>query len=304
MKKIDLATTSTIDSSYAGEVAGEIIGQAFLEADTIAKNLITVHPKVTYKLTVRKIEYSNGIQDFSCGFTPAGAVDLSEVVLEPKELKNDLEFCKATFKQTWDASSMGFGASNDDLPKDEKAAILTEVLASTAEKIELDLWQGDKTVNGEFDGFLIKLAASSDVVKVTGSALTKSNILGELEKILDAIPKNILNKKLNWAVPYQVQTLYKQAIGAADYMNTGTVGDKPLDYLGNDLVPVAGMPVDTIVVFETKNMNLATGLTSDYNDIKILDMADRDGSDNVRMIMKYTADTNFVVPEEIVTYGV
>jgi hypothetical protein len=38
---------------------------------------------------------------------------------------------------------------------------------------------------------------------------------------------------------------------------------------------------------------------SDYNQVKVLDMEDLDGSQNFRVIMRYTADTVFGIGNDI-----
>jgi hypothetical protein len=38
--------------------------------------------------------------------------------------------------------------------------------------------------------------------------------------------------------------------------------------------------------------------------VKVLDMADLDGSDNVRVIFALTGGTNYAIAEDIVTYGI
>ena len=89
-----MATTVTVSSNYAGQVAGDIVGKAFKEADTLRLGLVNVLPDIDYKVSLRKISYANGRQDYACGFTPAGAVTLSEVELAPKKIKNEFEICK------------------------------------------------------------------------------------------------------------------------------------------------------------------------------------------------------------------
>lgn len=299
-----MATTVSINSTYAGEVAGEIIGKAFKEADTISKGLITVLPNIAFKHTVRKLRYADGRVDYSCGFAPAGSVTLTERVLEPKKIKNELEVCKEDFRQVWDSASMGFSAHNDNLPKDEAEALLVEILGDTAEATERDIWQGDSVNTGEFDGYLKLFIADASVNKVTGTTVTASNVLAELDKIYDAIPDALLHKDLVWAVPYSIEKFYKQAIGAGDYLNQGVVGDKPINFLGNDLMPVSGMPADTVIVYDKKNLFFGTGLMSDHNDIRIKDMDEVDLTGQVRYKMVYTAGVQYANSEDVTTYGV
>jgi hypothetical protein len=117
-----MATALTVSSNYAGKEAGEIVGKAFKEADTISRNLVTVLPDVDFQVSLRKIEYANGRQDYACGFTPAGSVVLSEKLLTPKKIMNPLEICKEDLRQIWSSATMGFSAHNDAMPKDVETA--------------------------------------------------------------------------------------------------------------------------------------------------------------------------------------
>jgi len=46
-----------------------------------------------------------------------------------------------------------------------------------------------------------------------------------------------------------------------------------------------------------------TGLLNDKNVAKVIDMADIDGSQNVRIVLRYTATVNFGIGSEIVLYS-
>ena len=128
-----MATTLTVSSNYAGEEAGQIIGKAFKEADTLAKNFVTVLPDIPYQTHIRKISYSDGRTDYTCGFTPQGAATLSERTLAPKKIKNELEICKEDLRQIWSSATMGFSAHNDSMPNDVETALLAEILGDSAE---------------------------------------------------------------------------------------------------------------------------------------------------------------------------
>jgi hypothetical protein len=45
-----------------------------------------------------------------------------------------------------------------------------------------------------------------------------------------------------------------------------------------------------------------TGLLSDHNEVKVIDMADLDGSQNVRVIMRFTAGVQYGIGGDIVLY--
>ena len=51
------------------------------------------------------------------------------------------------------------------------------------------------------------------------------------------------------------------------------------------------MSSNRAIVGQASNLYFGTGLLSDHNEVKLLDMADLDGSQNVRVIARFTAGT-------------
>jgi hypothetical protein len=299
-----MATSVTVNSNYNGTVAGEIVGKAFKEADTIAKGLVTVLPNIPVKTSIRKIDYGNGRQDFSCGFTPAGSVTLNEVVLEPKKIKNEAEICKEDFRNVWDTATMGFSAHNDNMPVDEEQALLVEILADTAQATDANIWTGDATNDGEFDGFIPLWLADATVIDVaTPIAPAKATIIAEIESVLDAVPIALRRKTdLVFAVSPDVALAYTQALVSAG-INSGFGGaDMELRYGTYKMEVINGLPPATMVVYQKKNLYFGTGLLSDHNEVRIKDMDETDLSGTVRYKMVYTAGVQYVRGNEIVLY--
>ena len=54
---------------------------------------------------------------------------------------------------------------------------------------------------------------------------------------------------------------------------------------------------------QKSNLYFGTGLLADHNEVKVIDMADIDGSQNVRIIMRYTAAVQYGLGAEIVLYS-
>jgi hypothetical protein len=77
------------------------------------------------------------------------------------------------------------------------------------------------------------------------------------------------------------------------------VGEKPLNFNGIEMVWCPGMTANNMVAAEKSNLFFGTGLLSDYNEVRVLDMANIDGSQNYRVIMRYTADTVFGIGNDI-----
>ena len=304
-----MATTVTVSSNYSGETAGQYIGKSFKEADTIKQGLVKVLPDIPFQTSLRKISYADGRVDYACGFTPTGAVTLSEKLLTPKKIKNEQEICKEDLRQIWSSASMGFSAWNDRMPADVDEALMAEILGDTAEATDADIWQGDATNTGSFDGFIKLFDADANVIKAGSgitsltAAISKANVISEIEKVLDAIPIALRKKPdLNFMVSPDVANFYNQALVGAGISN-GNGGDPfQLRYGQYEIVTVNGLPANTFVVAESKNLCFGTGLLSDHNMVRFQDMDDHLMDGNVRYKMVYTAGVQYYNSEDIVWY--
>ena len=58
-----------------------------------------------------------------------------------------------------------------------------------------------------------------------------------------------------------------------------------------------------MVAAQKSNLFFGTGLMSDQNEVKVIDMANIDVSKTYRVIMRYKAAVNFGIGQEIVYYG-
>ncbi len=297
-----MATTVTVTSKYAGKEAGAIIGQAFKEADTIQKGFITTFENINYKLNLRKIELTGGKRAYSCGHVPAGAITLSEKVLEPIKFKDDFDVCKEDFRAQWSEESMGASAHNDNAPKDIMDAILVEKLAQTAEELDFNIWNGDATNPDEFDGFLKLFAADADVIDVDlPAATTEANVEAQLKLALAAVPISLRRKTLKVGVSPDVAQAYSFYLISKGISN-GLGGDANtiLKFGKYDLVEINGLPASTIVIAEPKNLIFGTGLLADHNDVRLVDQDETLLNGKVIGTMVYNAGVQYYNGEEIV----
>lgn len=298
-----MPTTTTVSSNYAGRAAGEIIGQAFKAADAIQKGLITVAEDVPFKLNLRKIQYTNGTTAYTCGFAPAGAITLNEKVLEPLKFKNDFDVCKEDFRSTWSSEIMGASAANPNAPADIMEAIQVEVLAAMAEKLGRDIWQGDDTNTDEFDGLIKQFVADSDVNKPTAdAAVTESNVLAKyLKPALNAVPVALRSRDLTFAVSPDVFQAYMFYLNTQGIVYGNGNQDFAVTFGRHTITEDAGLPNNTVVIFEKKNVIFATGLLSDHNTVALSD-EDEVGllTGKVRGKVVYSAAVGYYNGEDIV----
>jgi len=314
MKKIQNFEQPTFtQNTYAGEFAGQYIAAALLSAKTLDNKYVTIHPNVKYKEVIQRIDVANIVNDASCDFTTSGSVALSEAVLTPKELQVNLQLCKQQFVQSWEALQLGYSAF-DTIPKSFNDYLISYVGGIVAQATEISIWQGTAATNGQFGGFIPALSASvaaatGVILAGTGSAVTATNVLSVLNTVVNAIPNTVYGKEdvliyapTNVAKSYQ-QALAGGAIGANGWNNQMNVGEKPFNFNGIEIVLCPGMPDNKIVAAQKSNLHFGTGLLSDYNEVRVLDMANIDGSQNYRIIMRYTGGTVVGINSDVVIYG-
>jgi hypothetical protein len=309
----------TITSTYAGEFAGQYIAAALLSAKTLDNKYVEIHPNVKYKEVIQKLEVSGIVQYASCDFVTSGSVALSERILEPKELQVNLQLCKQEFVDSWEAMQLGFSAF-DTIPANFTDYLISYTGGKVAEATELAIWRGTN-VNGQFLGFETAFSASiaaggagavleakSGSIVISGS-VTSANVIDKLNSVVNTIPDTVYGKpdvllyvSTDVAKAYQ-QALAGGAIGANGWNNQLNVGEKPFNFNGIEIVWCPGMSASKIVAAQKSNLFFGTGLLSDYNEVKVIDMANIDGSQNYRIVMRYTGGTQFGIGQDIVYYG-
>ncbi len=307
-----MATTTSITSTYAGEFAGKYISAALLSANTIEKGGIEVKPNIKFKEVIKKLATGALIANGGCDFAATSSVTLTERIIEPETFQVNLELCKADFRSDWEAVSMGYSAF-DSLPKTFQDYLLAHVVAKVAEKNEQNIWRGVNANAGEFDGFTVLAAADSDVIDVAAATVTSANVIAQLGAIVDAIPSSLYGKEdLYLYVSQNIARAYVRALGgfASNLGGAGTMNEGTQWYNGGELsfdgvrIFVAnGLADNTAMAAEKSNLYFGTGLLSDHNEVKVIDMADIDGSQNVRIVMRFTAGVQYGIGADIVLYS-
>jgi len=309
-----------VTSTYAGEFAGKYISAALLSAKTLDNKYITIMPNVKYKQVIQKVQLDSIVSNATCDFTQTGSVALTERIIEPKELQVNLSLCKAEFVDSWEALQLGYSAF-DTIPANFNDYLISYVGGFVAQATEQSIWQGTSSTNGQFGGFQNAFSSSiaaggSTAVIAAGSgsgiisgSVTSANVLTKLDTVVNTIPNAVYGKddlliyvSTNVGKAYQ-QALAGGAVGANGWNNTMNVGEKPFNFNGIEIVLCPGLSDSKIVAAQKSNLFFGTGLLSDYNEVKVLDMADLDGSQNYRVIMRYTAGTQFGIGQDIVYYG-
>lgn len=310
-----MPTTTSITTTYAGEHKNQIISAALLAGNTLAQDAITFKPNIVGKEVVRRLETDGLIRGASCDFSDTSTVTSTERIIEPKEFQVNLELCKTDWFNDWNGYQMGASAFRN-MPSSIQDYIVQYVAAKVAEANENSIWSGTDGAN-DYDGFTTLLAADADLPsanEVTGTTVTSANVITEIGKVYAAIPKAVFGSPdLCLYVSQDVYKNYAIALGGFASGGQGAAGIgaaglnqsfQGLQYAGLRIFVANGLPANTMVAAEKSNLWFGTSIASDWNEVRLLDMADLDGSKNVRVIMRFLAGVQYGVVEDIVTYGI
>ena len=311
-----MATTTSISTTYAGEFAGKYIAAALLSCPTLEKGGITIVPNVKYKQVIKRVATDGIIKNGTCDFDPTSTVTLTEKILQPESFQVNLQLCKTDFRSDWDAIQMGYSAF-DVLPKSFADFLIAHAAEKVAQQMELTIWDGNNASAGEFSGIMRQLDVDASLPaaqKIAGTTVDASNVIAQLGLMIDQLPAALYGKEdLTLYVSSNVYRAYVRAlggfaangVGANGYDNKGTnqaLGDLFFDGVKVFLAP--GLAANTALLAQTSNLYFATGLMNDQNEVRVIDMAENDGSQNVRVIMRFTADAKYGFASDVVTYGI
>ena len=309
-----MPTSTSITTTYAGEFAGQYISAALLSGKTLNENAISIKPNVKFKEVIKKVATADLISNATCDFTDTGSVTLTERIIQPEEFQVNVELCKKDFRSDWEAVQMGIGAF-DQLPPKFADFLVAHVAGKVAEKTEQNIWGGVNATAGEFDGFTVLMAADAtvnDAANDSATSFTSANIVSLLENVLDSVPSAVYGREdLTVYVPTIAYKAYIRSLGGFGASGLGAAGvgsqgslwynnGNALSFDGVKIQHAPGMPADHIVAGEASNLYFGTGLLSDHNLVKVIDMADIDGSQNVRVIMRFTSGIQYGIGSDLV----
>lgn len=311
-----MPTTTNITTSYAGQWAGKYVSAALLSAPTIEGGGVTVMPNVKYKAVIQRLDTNAILADATCDFTPTSTVDLTERVLQVKDLQVNLTFCKSQFHSTWQSIEMGY-SSFDTLPKSFADYLIAYAAEKVAAANEVSIWQGSNANSGQFDGLYTTALADPNLPAaqlVPSTAITPANVIGELQAVYDAIPAALYGKPdLKIYVSQNVAKAYVAALGGFAVAATSNSGvnaqgtmwynNGALTFNGLPIFMANGLPTDSMMVATTSNLYFGCSLLSDTQEVRVIDTSATLGDDNVRVVMRMAAGATYGVIEDIVIYG-
>lgn len=266
-------------SSYAGKHAGLYVNAALRTASSL--DYMTVRENVNYKEVVNKVAGADLVKDADCAFTENSAtLTLTESVLQVEPFQINIDVCKrnisASMLQDW----------SHDQSDDFVAFCMTYLSDSIADSVENSIWQGSTGTSGQFDA----VATGSMNTNSASGAYTAANIIANLGTMAADIPTAVYGKDdLYIYMNKKTYRFYISAISALSAFPFNHMGEYTPEFEGTKIAVCDGIADNVMFAGEKSNLFFGTSLSSDLTEIKVLDMENLDGSNNVRMVAKWTA---------------
>jgi len=297
-----MPTTTALTTTYAGELAGEIVAKALLS--NVSAQYVTMKPNVPYKSVVRKIDDTVTFAAGTCDFTPTGTITLTERILTLEEFQVQRQICKKDFFIDWTTADVMSGRVNTQI----QDAIIGRLVGGIAAANETIMWSGVNATAGQYDGFetLIK-AGGSGAVSAGSGALTSANIIATIWDVINTAPaavKGAAEKpalymgQAAWEAYMQAQI----ADGNGWYLTGGPEVSRR--FVGMyEIYVCPGMTANNIIFSQPSNLMLGTWQENQMNEVFILDMQNLDGSQNVRYGARFYLGAQIAVAEDISYWG-
>ena len=326
-KKITMATSIT--SNYTGELALPYVAAATLSGVTLSAPSVRILDNIKFKANIPNVATSGLIAAGACDFLDGSTITLTERVLTPTELMVNVELCKKDWISQWEAVSMGAGRLGQNIPSNIQGFLLEHIAGKVAEDMEYQIWQGEVGGGGSytrFDGWLevIKDAApvgnkfkggagagSTDgsdtaitALSAAGDPTDPAEVIAVMENFLAGVSTQVLQSSdftiwLNNKVLFALRRAQAALGFKDDYYERNT---EFTSFLGYRVAPGYGLPDTHIVAGMKENLVYGTDLLSDQIEANVIDMALTDGSQNVRVVMRFTGGTQVGVVSDIYRY--
>ena len=285
----------TVNSAFAGKAAGFYISAALKASNSL--DYLTMIENVKFKSNIQALNQTvNSVVDATCDFTAAGTLALTEKELTPKQLQVNMDICKETLLSSWEALQMraGAGAPPPASFDDYVISYMGEIIAQATEN---SIWSGTN-VAGQFNGFLgaatgllLPLVDGTVVQDAAAGAYNAGTIIAELQGAVAVIPTTTLGKEdLHIYMSQRTYQYYISAVSTLGYVNAYNMnGDYVPMFEGYKIAVCNGMEENQLVIAQKSNLFFGTDLLSDATRINLMDMSTLDGSDNIRMVARYSA---------------
>lgn len=314
------------DTSYAGTFASYFWLPATFGMDTVDKGIVFVQDGIKKQHTIGRIDFANPLQARQATPTTSGTYTIDGRVLSPNDMMLYTEFNPRDFEQHWLSEELSPTLLARELPVTAENYMMQMGLNRAFEQVETGLWMGSTTYtaatgssgNGQlkfFDGFLKKMIADAAVLKVSApfpltaaasDGSTVYNIVDAFNALLAlvAINKKALLSRANrytrmrFLISVNTEQIYHTFLTTTQTFKGVNTTEKGINkFKGYDVVPIAGLPDNTIVFTEAlpdTSSNLYIGMNStEDNNLQLMRKQANSELFFLKGLMKYDVQYGF-----------
>jgi len=263
----------TATSAFTGTARNNIIMDLVFGAQTIQAGLLHVIPRKNdlIYLPIVKTD-ADQLQNRVETPDPADSAtsEYSEKVIDPQDMLWFQLFNPEVFEHVWQQFWPGGRLAAQTMNPQILSAVIQTINKSLNNQLDRNIWQGDTDLDPAsplrfFDGFVKLFNEPGSGVQFTdpNTGITSDNVIGEMEKLLEACPsevKNLGSPKI--ITSHDVAEKYQRAARSLDFKGTNITEAIQARFGGFPVVPVGGMPADTLVMADASlspDSNLLAG---------------------------------------------
>jgi len=284
----------------------EFYSKAYITADVV-DNYRTL-PGIKSSTKLANALFTNILKESSCDFGTT-TESLDAVDIDVCAVSALGEICRFDLEQSFVSLQMVQGSNGSYEVADFMNYYWGEMSSEIESEVEQIRWKGDTTLTGTTflnlcDGYEKKLAADAGVVDVTLSAITTSNVIDSMIKVLNALPAQLKNKKgdLRFYLAPNVALAYELAAAQGNTMTyvTQSLG---LQFLGIKIVVAEGMSANKMVLTRKDNMIYAFDAEGDSKALKAINLEETVAEPKLRTRANMKIGFHVVNPTEIVYFN-
>jgi hypothetical protein len=316
-------------TTYAGVHAAPFVAPALKLAETLNKGFVRQIDGIQSKAVISSLTSTGTIVPANCAWDDTQSLTLGEQVLELTDLAVMEALCRKTLLPTWAGMTGARETMTAGSPEFVNFSMAT-VAGYTAQGVEVGIWQGIATTlpqgflsnDGNLDnaGYRASILAAGgteaapiaqeQIVTALGfnSALllTAAGAFNEVyEKAVATIPA-ILNRtdvafycSPKTAGTYMRDLAVSGSMQGVNMQSTNQAFDT-LQYLGIPIHVCPGMFDEALILTYEENLVVGSNLMTDYTTAQYIDAWQFDGSDQVKIAMRFGLGMQVSIPSDVV----
>ena len=313
-------------TTYAGVHAAPFVAPALKLANTLTQGFVRQIDGIQNKAVISSLSSTGVIQAANCDWNDNDSLTLGERVLSLTDLSVMEALCRGTLLPTWAGMTGARETMTAGSPEFVNFTMAT-VAGYAAQGVETSVWQGSSVFaggflsnDGTFDnaGYNASIigadlpvaneatvgatgfdAAASVIVGATGAFhVVYNNAVANCPAILNR-PDIAYYCSPKTAGAYMTGLAISGAHQGVNMQSTNQAFDT-LQYLGIPIHVCQGFPDDCLVLTYEENLVVGSNLNTDYTTAQYIDAWQFDGSDNVKIAMRFGLGCQIGIPADAV----